>query len=88
MNIDDIKSQLVRQATIFVTGGICPTHDLLESWIGFVGWSLPEEQRPKEFQPLATLFLKGATFCTRITTINRAIDCIYPRGNISSFNRG
>lgn len=62
MNIDEIKAQLVRQATIFATGGIRPTHDLLESWIGFVGWSLPEEQRPKEFQPLATLFLKELPF--------------------------
>ncbi|MFJ7733659.1 DUF1963 domain-containing protein [Lysinibacillus sp. NPDC097231] len=58
MNIDDIKAQLVRQATIFTTGGVKPTHDLLESWIGCVGWSLPEEQWPKGFQPLATLFLK------------------------------
>ncbi|MFJ8511302.1 hypothetical protein [Lysinibacillus xylanilyticus] len=57
MKIDDIKSQLVRQATIFKTGGVRPTHDLHESWIGSVGWSLLAEQRPQGFQPLATIFL-------------------------------
>ncbi|MGE7948967.1 DUF1963 domain-containing protein [Lysinibacillus sp. NPDC093688] len=62
MKIDDIKAQLVRQATIFETGGIRPTHDLLESWIGYVGWSLPTEQCPQGFQPLATLFLKELPF--------------------------
>ncbi|MBG9452590.1 hypothetical protein ABE61_00420 [Lysinibacillus sphaericus] len=58
MKVVDIKARLVRQATIFETGGIRPTHDLLESWIGFVGWSLPAEGCPRGFQPLATLFLK------------------------------
>lgn len=62
MKIIDIKSQLVRQATIFETGGIRPTHDLLESWIGYVGWSLRQEQWPEGFQPLATLFLKELPF--------------------------
>jgi len=58
MKVVDIKTRLVRQATIFETGGIRPTHDPLESWIGFVGWSLPAEECPRGFQPLATLFLK------------------------------
>lgn len=62
MKVDDIKAQLVRQATIFETGGIRPTYDLLESWIGFVGWSLPAEECPQRFQPLASLFLKGLPF--------------------------
>ncbi|MFE3577427.1 DUF1963 domain-containing protein [Lysinibacillus sp. NPDC059133] len=62
MKIEAIKAQLVRQATIFETGGIRPTHDLLESWIGYVGWSLPSEQLPQGFQPLATLFLKELPF--------------------------
>ncbi|MGE7693871.1 DUF1963 domain-containing protein [Lysinibacillus sp. NPDC094177] len=62
MKIDDIKVQLVRQATIFETGGVRPSHDLLESWIGYVGWSLPGEQRPQGFQPLVTLFFKDLPF--------------------------
>jgi len=62
MKINEIKAQLVRQATIFKTGGVRPTHDLHESWIGYVGWSLPAEQCPQAFQPLATLFLRDLPF--------------------------
>ncbi|WP_257216138.1 hypothetical protein [Lysinibacillus sphaericus] len=39
MSIKHIQSQLAKQATIFQTGGFRPTHELLESWIGYVGWS-------------------------------------------------
>ena len=62
MTIKHIQAQLAKQATIFQTGGIRPTHELLESWIGYVGWSLPEEHRPSGFQPLATLFLKNLPY--------------------------
>lgn len=62
MAIEQIRAQLATQATIFQTGGIRPTHDLLESWIGYVGWSLPEEQPPSGYQPLATFFLKGLPY--------------------------
>lgn len=62
MSIKHIQSQLAKQATIFQTGGCRPTHELLESWIGYVGWSLPEEGRPSDFQPLATLFLKDLPY--------------------------
>lgn len=62
MSIKHIQSQLAKQATIFQTGGFRPSHKLLESWIGFVGWSLLEEDRPSDFQPLATLFLKDLPY--------------------------
>lgn len=62
MSIKHIQSQLAKQATIFQTGGFRPTHELLESWIGYVGWSLLEEDRPSDFQPLATLFLKDLPY--------------------------
>ncbi len=62
MTIEHIRAQLAKQATIFQTGGIRPTHDLLESWIGYVGWSLPEEQLPSGYQPLATFFLKDLPY--------------------------
>ncbi|MEK3726671.1 MULTISPECIES: DUF1963 domain-containing protein [unclassified Lysinibacillus] len=63
MTIEYIRAQLAKQATIFQTGGIRPTHDLLESWIGYVGWSLPEEEQPPSgYQPLATFFLKDLPY--------------------------
>ncbi|WP_155590892.1 DUF1963 domain-containing protein [Lysinibacillus cavernae] len=62
MAIEHIRARLAKQATIFQTGGIRPTHDLLESWIGSVGWSLPEEHQPTGYQPLATLFLKDLPY--------------------------
>ncbi|MEK5231899.1 DUF1963 domain-containing protein [Lysinibacillus sp. FSL K6-0232] len=62
MTIKSIQTQLAKQATIFQTGGIRPTHQLLESWLGYVGWSLPEEQQPAAFQPLATFFLKDLPY--------------------------
>ncbi len=62
MKIDEIKAQIVRQATIFETGGVRPTYDLLESWIGSVRWSLPGEHLTQGFQPLATLFLTDLPF--------------------------
>ncbi len=62
MDIDEIKARLMTKATIFETGGIRPTNKLLESWFGAVAWSLPEQQQPEGFQPLATFFLKELPF--------------------------
>ncbi|MET4563434.1 hypothetical protein ABIA69_004631 [Lysinibacillus parviboronicapiens] len=62
MDIDEIKARLMTKATIFETGGIRPTNKLLESWFGAVAWSLPEQQQPEGFQPLATFFLKELLF--------------------------
>ncbi|UZM97314.1 hypothetical protein OL548_19175 [Lysinibacillus sp. MHQ-1] len=68
MSIKHIQSQLAKQATIFQTGGFRPTHELLESWIGYVGWSLLEEDRPSNFQPLATLFFERFALCSSCFT--------------------
>lgn len=62
MNIEEIKESLKKKATVFSTGGICPTNELHESWIGKVGWKNPGETHPTDetglqMIPLATLFL-------------------------------
>lgn len=62
MTIEEIRAQLARPATVFQTGGVRPTHHLMESWIGFVGWSFPEEQQPSGYQPLATFFLQDLPY--------------------------
>lgn len=49
MTIEEIKEKLARKAIIFQTGGICPTKELLESWIGCVCWKRPEEEIPNSF---------------------------------------
>lgn len=38
MTIEEIKNQLRKKAVIFKTGGIRPTSEIGESWIGKVGW--------------------------------------------------
>lgn len=62
MNIEEIKNKLKRNAVVFKTGGIRPTNELSESWIGKVGWQLENEKQPIDEKgnlmiPLATLFL-------------------------------
>ncbi len=64
MTVNEIKEKLVRKAVVFQTGGIRPTKELLESWIGCVCWKLPDEEMPvdknnKPMIPLATFFVKG-----------------------------
>lgn len=64
MEIQEIKETLMKEATIFKTGGIRPTNELLESWIGKVSWkkeneSIPKDADENEMNPLATLFLDG-----------------------------
>lgn len=64
MKVQEIKERLMKEATIFKTGGIRPTNELLESWIGKVSWKKENESIPKdvdgnEMNPLATLFLDG-----------------------------
>lgn len=61
MNIEQIKEQLRRKAIVFDTGGIRPTNELGESWIGKVAWKLPNETWPideagNKMIPLATIF--------------------------------
>lgn len=57
MNIDQIKKALFKQATIFQTGGIRPTEEVGESWIGKVLWGKEGETIPANFEPICTLFL-------------------------------
>ena len=61
--IDEIKNILRRKATIFETGGIRPTNEMYESWIGKVGWQQENEELPMDKEgnpmiPLATIFLE------------------------------
>lgn len=63
MNIEEIKEKLKKKATIFYTGGIRPTYELNESWIGKVAWKNENETHPVDdsgvpMVPLATLFLE------------------------------
>ena len=63
MNVEEIKKALVRKAIIFTTGGIRPTKELYESWIGRVGFcisgeSVPVDAKGNEMLPLAMLFVK------------------------------
>ena len=46
MTVNEIKEKLVRKTVVFQTGGIRPTKELLESWIGCVCWKLPDEEMP------------------------------------------
>lgn len=64
MTVEEIKESLVRRATIFKTGGIRPTNELLESWIGKINWqeegeTLPVDADGNEMVALASLFLEG-----------------------------
>lgn len=64
MSIQEIKEKLMKEATIFNTGGCKPTNALLESWIGKVSWKKENENIPKdadgnEMNPLMTLFLEN-----------------------------
>lgn len=66
MTIQEIKAKLMKEATIFYTGGVRPTNELSESWIGKAAWKKENENIPKdadgnEMTPLATLFLEGLT---------------------------
>ncbi len=57
LNIPQIKKALFKQATTFQTGGIRPTEELGESWIGKVLWGKEGEMIPSNFDPLCTIFL-------------------------------
>ncbi len=64
MTVQEIKEKLMKEATIFSTGGVRPTNELSESWIGKAAWKKAQESMPsdadgKEMAPLATLFLEG-----------------------------
>ena len=46
--IEDLKKQIVRKATEFITGGFKPTNSISESWIGKVYLFKEEEEIPKD----------------------------------------
>ena len=67
MTMEEIKEKLARKAVTFQTGGIRPTKELLESWIGCVRWKKPGEGIPNdkngnEMIPIATLFIKDLPY--------------------------
>lgn len=66
MKIDEIKAQIVRQATIFETGGVRPTYDLLESWIGSVRWSLSRGTFDSGISATCNIVFNGPSFCAHI----------------------
>lgn len=85
MTVQEIKEKLMKEATIFNTGGIRPTNELLESWVGKVSWKKANESIPKdvdgdEMDSLMTLFLenlvgvpkslKGIYLCTIFISAN------------------
>ncbi|MDI2585826.1 DUF1963 domain-containing protein [Psychrobacillus sp. NEAU-3TGS] len=57
MDISQIKDVLFKPATIFQTGGIRPTEELGESWIGKVLWGKEGETISSNFDPICTIFL-------------------------------
>lgn len=44
MTVQEIKSKLMKKATVFNTGGFRPTNERLESWIGKVAWNKEKQQ--------------------------------------------
>ena len=67
MTIEEIKEKIKREAVIFETGGIRPTNELGESWIGRVCWQYPGETEPiselgNKMIPIATIFIEGLDY--------------------------
>jgi len=67
MNIEKKKKILKKKAVIFDTGGIRPTNELGESWIGRVCWQNPGETEPigisgNKMIPIATIFINGLNY--------------------------
>ncbi len=65
MNSSEIKKAVFKHATIFETGGIRPTEELGESWIGKVLWRQEKIEIPSNFEPLCTLFLEKSPYCPK-----------------------
>lgn len=96
MSIDDIKNKLKKKAIGFETGGIRPTNELGESWIGKVCWQSPEDTWPigedgEKMIPLATLFLDNLEYIPNslknIKMINIFVDiCFLDNLDADSYN--
>ena len=62
--IENIKSQIVKQATVFQTGGFKPTNSISESWIGKVylfkeSEEIPLDKNGKQMIPLIQINLEN-----------------------------
>ena len=65
--VEIIKQRLRKKAVTFQTGGIRPTYQMNESWIGKVCWKNPGEQQPLSKNgdpmiPLATIFVPESDY--------------------------
>lgn len=89
MTVQEIKTKLMKEAIVFSTGGIRPTNELLESWIGKVSWkkdmeSIPKDVDRNEMNPLATLSIArrirsgkcNVIFINRKSVIQGHIRCL------------
>ena len=65
--LESIKLRLRKKAIVFETGGIKPTNEKGESWIGKVCWQNPNETQPVDKNgnpmiPIATIFVDGTEY--------------------------
>lgn len=65
--INGVKSRLRKKAVVFDTGGIKPTNQIGESWIGKVCWQRPGEGQPMckngtPMIPIATIFVEDSEY--------------------------
>lgn len=65
--IEQFKQKSKRKAVNFQTGGIRPTHQIGESWIGNVCWQMPGESQPlskngEPMIPIATIFVPESDY--------------------------
>ncbi len=65
LNNTEIKKAVFKHATIYKTGGIRPTEELGENWIGKVLWGEEKIEIPSNFEPLCTLFLEKSPYCPK-----------------------
>lgn len=69
--IEVIKSALRKKAVAFKTGGIRPTFQMGESWIGRVAWQNPGEEQPigrrgYPMVPMATIFVPDSDYVPKV----------------------
>lgn len=65
--IESLKFVLGKKAVVFDTGGIKPTNELGESWIGKVCWKRADEKQPigkngTPMFPIATIFVEDSEY--------------------------
>ena len=81
--IESIKAKLRKKAVVLNTGGIRPTHQFGESWVGKVCWQNSGEEQPLgrnglPMTPLATIFVPESDYVPKalknIKLINIFVD--------------